>query len=232
MENAKDPLADMLVTLTDDDDLGDWLHAKLAEEFSEETEAWAVERVGRVTERLNAVRTACPVPGAAPYALRTHILWVGQMNAFAAPGRWIYLTRALLQRCDGDEPVAFVLAHEMAHHDLGHVRMLGPALSKLRGLPGNLFIISLPRLLELGFRSAEREAAADSYALDLCLAAGYDGHRCLELLDILEAEALNYRDLDSVFGPDSGETPFWRWRRGYPSLRARRDALRYQLATG
>lgn len=230
MENADDRYRDMPMTIARDDDLGDWMHGKLVEEYSEETEAWAVERVARVTDRLNAVRAACPVPGACSYPLRTHILWVGQMNAFAAPGRWIYLTRELLQRCDGDEPVAFVLGHEMAHHDLGHVRLITPALSKLRSLPGNLFFISLLRLLDHGFMSAEREAAADAYALDLCLAAGYDGTRCLELLDIMEAHALNNRDLDIVFGPDGGENRFWRWQRGYPSLRARRDALRRQLA--
>jgi hypothetical protein len=50
MENPDDPLRDMPVTLTSDDDLGDWLRAKLTEEFSEETQTtWAVKRVYGVT---------------------------------------------------------------------------------------------------------------------------------------------------------------------------------------
>ena len=89
MGNADKDCCDLPVTIARDDDLGDWLHERLVEEYCEETEAWALERVARVTERLNGVRAACPVPGASPYPLRTHILWIGQMNAFATPGRWI-----------------------------------------------------------------------------------------------------------------------------------------------
>ena len=40
-----------------EDELGDWLHGQLVEAYGLETEAWARERVERVAERLNVLRT-------------------------------------------------------------------------------------------------------------------------------------------------------------------------------
>jgi predicted Zn-dependent protease len=232
------------LTAGSDDEIGEWLYARLVAEYAEESESWATERVARVMGRLNAVRAACPMPGAAPYPLTAHILWVGAMNAFAMPGRYIYLTRELLQRFGDDEPIALVLAHEAAHHDLGHVRLLRPALSRLRGLPGNVLLFTLLRVAERLAYGADQEEAADRYGLDLCLAAGYNGKTCLELFDALEAYLLDHRDIDGVFGPEEAigakegglerwsaqfRAEAWRRLRGYPSLRARRTSLERQL---
>ena len=82
--------------------------------------------------------------------------------------------------------------------------------------------------------------------VDLCLDAGYDGGRCLEAFDILEAYATDHGDLDMVFGSDEGlvaaaagtggpgwlsRARGWGWQRlrGYPSLRERRAALQDYL---
>jgi predicted Zn-dependent protease len=241
MDESDDALP---ITLKSDDDIGDWLYARLVGEYAEESEAWATERVARVMGKLNEVRAACSVPGAAPYRLTAHILWVGAMNAFAAPGRYIYLTRELLQRFGTDEPIALVLAHEAAHHDLGHARLLRPALSRLRSLPGNALLFILIRAAERLALGADQEEAADQYGLDLCLAAGYDAAKCLELFDILEAHLLDHGDVEGVFGPDlvshaneggwarwaaELHAEAWRRARGYPSLRARRTLLESQL---
>jgi len=232
------------LTAESDDEIGEWLYARLVAEYAEESESWATERVARVMGRLNAVRAACPAPGGAPYPLTAHILWVGMMNAFAAPGRCIYLTRELLQRFGDDEPIALVLAHEAAHHDLGHVRLLRPALSRLRSLPGNVLLFTLLRGIERLAFGADQEEAADRYGLDLCLAAGYDGATCLELFDALEMHLLDHRDIEGVFGPEEVigakegglarwaaefRAEAWRRARGYPSLRARRTLLERQL---
>lgn len=187
---------------TSDEELGAWLHGWLKEEYGVETENWANERVGRAMARLERVRSACPVPGASPYPLEAEILWIGAMNAFAVPGRYIYITRELLQRAAADDPIAFVLAHEIAHHDLGHVGLLRGWMDRARSLPGSFLIAATIAGLEKQIVGPERERAADAYALDLCLAAGYDGPRCVEALDILEAYLLDHGDIDGVFGPD------------------------------
>jgi predicted Zn-dependent protease len=218
-------------TLGDEDEIGQWLHDQLLDRFGLETEDWAAGRVARCAERLNRVRAACPADGACPHPLTAEVLWMQEMNAFAAPGRYVYVTRELLQWGTGDEPVALVLAHEMAHHDLGHLRLFGGALEGLRRVRGGIFVAALYRQLERGFISAEREDAADAYALDLCLAAGYDAKRCLTLFDTLEAYALDHRDLDIVYGPASEGVGLKAFRRlrGYSPLRMRREALRRRL---
>ncbi len=226
-------------------ELGDWMHAQLVAEYGNETESWATERVGRITARLNSVRAACPVRGVCPQDLKTEILWIGAMTAFAAPGSYIYITRELLQQAGSDEPFAFVLAHEMAHHDLGHLQILRGPLKQARHASAYV-VCSLLRLINHQLMGPENETAADSYALDLCVAAGYDGARCLELFDILEAYSVDHRDLDGVFGTDEsladsrelGDVQRWLkgvrgWSRqrmrGYPSLRERRATMRTLL---
>ena len=91
----------------------------------------------------------------------------------------------------------------------------------------------------------EHESAADHRALDLCLAAGYDGAKCIRAFDILAQYALDVGDIEGTFGLDTesedlspGETPWttklrtWTWERmrGYPGLTDRRDALLRYLA--
>lgn len=225
-----------------DDELGEVLHAWLLAEYGHETEAWPVERVSGIMARLERVRAACPVPGACPRPLACEILWAAGLNAFAAPGRYVYITRALLQEGTDEAPIAFVLAHEMAHHDLGHVALLRGWARRLVALPEGRLRNAAARLVrsaEWATYSAEMETAADSYALDLCLAAGYDGPACLGLFDVLRRYLLDHRDIDGVYGPDDdmfGAGPFgewarrnWRRARGYPPVSERREALRARL---
>lgn len=49
------------------------------------------------------------------------VLWSPLYGAWTLPGRYLYITSELQQTLQSDDAVAFVLAHEMAHHDLGHV---------------------------------------------------------------------------------------------------------------
>ncbi|MBB6048767.1 M48 family metallopeptidase [Armatimonas rosea] len=212
-----------------EDEIGEEVHAKLMEGFGLETEPWAQERVGRTMERLNRVRLACAQPGACSHALTAEILWLQEANAFTLPGRYLYITRRLLERAASDEPVAFVLAHELAHHDLGHVRLLRPALERLGKTVGTA-IGGLLRHAERLLYSPEQERAADAYALDLCLAAGYAPASCLTLFEILEAELLDSGDVSGVFGLDS-PSALWEKLRGYPSLRDRKTALQTHLRT-
>src|SRR5436309_3427681 len=105
--------------------VGEWIHDQLMPDFGLETEAWAIERVRRVADRLNVARSP-------NRALTAEILWIDVMTAFAVPGRYVYVGRELLQRCATDDPVAFTLAHEMAHHDLGHMDLFQGSRRTLR----------------------------------------------------------------------------------------------------
>jgi hypothetical protein len=228
-----------LTGLSFEDDLaaGEWLHNRLREVFGLESEEWATQRVRRVERQLQVKR--------APRArLTPEILWTSGANAFAAPGRYIYITRELLQRAATDDPVAFILAHEMAHHDLGHLDPLAGRRRLLQHIPAGANIALLIRAAEWLLIGPEAEADADSYAFSLCLKAGYDGRKCLEAFDILEAEALAFRDIDIVFGPEESlvdsvqgvrswvaRAKRWGWQRArhYLPIRDRKERLLSQL---
>ncbi|HEX8212160.1 MAG TPA: M48 family metallopeptidase [Longimicrobium sp.] len=203
----------------DDEELasGAFLHRILTEGFCHEREAWALEQARSVADRLQ--------PDRPPEArLHVEVLWTAEVNAFTAPGRWVYLSRRLMERCMYEDAVAMVVAHEIAHHDLGHLDGASPLVWMAR-----------QRL-----HGPEHEAKADAHGFNLCLAAGYDPWRALHLFDVLEAHALDVGARSAVFGPESAidaalaDAPEWkvellRWlharRTGYLPLRERKAAL-------
>ncbi|HET7464563.1 MAG TPA: M48 family metalloprotease [Longimicrobium sp.] len=210
-----------------------WIHQRLLDAYACEQDGWAVEQVRRIEARLQA--------GVPPEErLETVILWIPEASAFVMPGRYVYVSRRLVERAMDDEQVAFVIAHEIAHHRLGHVRGLAEMVERVpepaRAIAANVLVAR-----SLVLHGADREADADAHGFNLCLAAGYDGHRCLRALDLMEEIHLDHGDAEGVFGPDAAieaaldDQPEWmvslrHWlyerRRGYPSVRERKARLR------
>jgi predicted Zn-dependent protease len=223
--------------LGEDVEWGERLYRELVAHFDVETEPWAVELVQRAAERLNRKRAP-----AAP--LEPIILWMTTPTAFIGPGRYIYFSRGLLHQACWEEAVAFGLAHEMAHHDLGHTQLYRRKLALVRYLPGSMIVAAVLGIADHWLNGPEYETAADARALNLCLAAGYDGTRCVQLFDVFEAYALDYHAIECVFGPEDDLTPpreglrdwraaaqSWIWHRryGYLPIRVRKEALLARL---
>jgi predicted Zn-dependent protease len=228
-----------------EESVDEWLRKELIEEFGPEKEPvpWAQDQVSRIMKRLSAVR-----PLAAP-KIEAEVLWVREVTAFTVPGHYVYISRRLIERCASDDPVAFVLAHEIAHHDLGHLHGLDAIAAALpREIPGfatgRAALLVALALIERHVHGPEHEAAADARGLEMCVAAGYNGHHCLQLLDVLESDALDKGDLDGVFGLEDAIDPAhhgamaWltdarEWvherLRGYLPIRERKARLREQL---
>lgn len=215
-----------------DREFGEWLYNELIADVHREEKGWAPERVERVAARLQGDR----VPEA---RLVPIVLWIRLFTAFTAPGRYIYVSRRLLERCAEDESAAFLVAHEMAHHDLGHLSVPDWLPEGLRERGGRI-VASLYASIAHRLHGPERECAADRRALDLCLRAGYDGMKCLEIFGVLERYAAEVGDEDMIHGPDSGSDDelspnatwstrarIWLWQRsrGYLPIRDRRVAL-------
>ena len=216
---------------------GDWLHKEMHDSVHFEDETWAIDRITRVTDRLQAPRPPSR-------KLVSEIPWLEVVTAFTAPGRYIYFSRRLYERCATDEQVAFVIAHEIAHHDLEHVNLFSGWTERIINLPGSDLFAFAFHAIERRLYGPERECDADRYGLNLCLAAGYDGRRCLELFDILEKRALDMGDYDMVYGPDENsddeldenaswktKAQIWAWqrKRGYLPIRDRRQMLMNHL---
>jgi Zn-dependent protease with chaperone function len=186
MNNTSDPRLEF----------SDWLHDELVRECAGETESWALERAARVQRRINGQRAGRP-------ALETTILWVAPPLAFTLAGRHVYVARSLFQRLPSDDAVAFVLAHEAAHHDLGHLDLFEGWARWLPQSRASGYVAMLARLFEHHTYGPERELAADEYAIRLALKAGFDGDLAAQALSILEQLALDHGDIDGVFGPEN-----------------------------
>jgi len=110
-----------------------------------------------------------------------------QINAFTPGGGIIVVQEGLLMYCDTEAQTAAVLAHEIAHvlrhhpirqRQIGIVRKAGRSLTKaitpesMEQSLGNLLRISGGATVNAAIRAQEREA--DSIAIDILVAAGYD----------------------------------------------------------
>jgi len=137
----------------------------------------------RIEDRLR--RTILPLLGimdrpCRPDELRVQIMNEPTINAANAGGCQFFVTTGLLQRANDDHLLG-VMAHEIAHQDLGHAvkaQMLGAGLSIGAALleqilPGSGAIAPLAGTLIARGHSRTEEYAADRHAVELLRRAGY-----------------------------------------------------------
>ena len=128
-----------------------------------------------------------------------------EVNAFALPGGFIFITSSLLEFCNFDEDaVAFVLAHEMGHVIKGHtlnsllaqysVNALSTIL-RTTGLVQNAAKQLFAKYLITNY-SRENEFEADRAALKIMKLLGYNTNAAKTFFTKLQA-----KDSDSTFLP-------------------------------
>ena len=119
------------------------------------------------------------------------VLAASNLNAFALPGGFIYITSALIGNLSNDpDALAFVFAHEMIHIVLKHPlkRIMTSysleALSRMFKTGSALGVIGKDMLKKLvrSHYSQENELAADEYGLRLMYSAGYNTEGALRLM--------------------------------------------------
>ncbi len=136
------------------------------------------------------------------------ILQDNDINAFAAPGGYVFVTQGLLNLLDSEAELAAVLSHEIAHvtyeHHLKAVRngnMLGSALdasitvadAALGGKPSvgrREFVqraVNAARTLYARGLDRQDEYQADGEALRLMTMSGYDPYALVAVMQKLEA---------------------------------------------
>lgn len=143
-----------------------------------EREGRRVDLVRTVTERL---QKRLPEHD----RFETLVIHAAHSNAFTGPGHTIYISHRLLDQLPDESAAAFVIAHELAHHHLGHI--VGP-------------YFRASALLDDPIPSHEKERHADLHALELCMGAGYDPDRCINALRMLDAYYLDCGDLEASLG--------------------------------
>lgn len=126
------------------------------------------------------------------------------INAFAAPGGFLFVTRGLLDAVDDEAELAMVIGHEIAHvaalhgvqmiqkemgqnalsilGTIGAALVAGPEAMLMVANSANLF----SSLYLLGY-SRDKELEADNLGLQYLLRAGYDPKASLRFLEKLQA---------------------------------------------
>lgn len=122
-----------------------------------------------------------------------------QVNAFAVPGGWIYITQGMLFRMENEAMLAGVLGHEVAHvahrHSVRQIQRAQTAqgLSFVAGLAGAVFgigglgdVTNIVASLTLMKYSRDQEKESDMSALKYLANSGYDPTGMVQMMAVLK----------------------------------------------
>lgn len=161
-----------------------------------------------------------------------------EANAFALPGGWVFITAGLLESAGGDDEIAAVMAHELAHLvDRDFQRVTARTLMWL-GL-GELAhrsdrddlvpLVQAAQLVNTLRHSRRQEAQADEVGARIAWRAGYDPATLADFLG--SAPAWSY--LETVFATHPHPERRGAWIRAHVAeLRAQDPAGALALARG
>jgi predicted Zn-dependent protease len=160
-----------------------------------------------------------------------------EVNALAAPGGFIFITKGLLKRCRDEEMLGSILAHEVGHVSAKHglrsikksrlidaFRIIGSEASK-RYAPEKLAQLTdifedtlgdiAEKLIERGY-DRKYEYEADELSVKTSVRTGYDANGLLDFLDTMVGGAPE--------GADKG------WFKTHPSAEDRIERVQKEIA--
>jgi len=139
-----------------------------------------------------------------------------EVNAFAAPGGFIFATRGMLRLCRSEEMAAAVLAHEIAHVELKHgmqaiktsrltsatsllasegAKNMGSSqFHELTNLFGESIQDSVAKLVDTGYSRAT-EVEADRLAVQFLESSGYQPAALISLLESMDKTGRSAGDI-------------------------------------
>jgi len=126
-----------------------------------------------------------------------------EINAFALPGGYIYITRGILAYLNSEAELAAVLGHETGHVTARHsvqqisaataagvgATLLGIFVPVLRNQAGDTAINLLGNALLSGY-GREHELEADKLGAEYLYRTGYDPQAMIKVLDVLKNQEL------------------------------------------
>ncbi len=164
---------------------------------------WSVSSNAALNDYVNLVGTvvAQQSPRYTEVPFRFAVLETDEVNAFAAPGGYIFVTRGALEMMESEAELAGVLAHEVAHVDQKHVlesmrkgNMLNGARNEA-DLTGDAMDLVTKQITGVIFTGLARpdEMEADSLGMLYAAAAGYRPDGLLSFVRKLQAGESNER---------------------------------------
>jgi predicted Zn-dependent protease len=156
-----------------------------------------------LTDYVNMVGTvvAQQSPRSTEIPFRFAVLDTDEINAFAAPGGYIFVTRGALELMESEAELAGVLGHEISHVDQKHVleqvrkgNMITGAASEA-DLNGPVMDKAVETLAGVIFKGLDRgsELEADSLGMLYAAAAGYRPDGLLTFVRRLQANETSPR---------------------------------------
>lgn len=134
--------------------------------------------------------------------LTVTILDSEEVNAFALPGGYIYVTRGILALANDEAELAAVLAHEIAHLTLRHARersnrertskIVDRVIGGVLGSNPETDQSSARSKLSLAAFSQAQELSADKEGIKIAGQAGYDPHAAARFLGLM-AQFASYK---------------------------------------
>ncbi len=192
----------ILISRDQEIEIGKQVAAELEHEYGVWDDPEQTRRIERIGRSLVAVCEGKDMP----YTFKI-LNERKELNAFTAPGGFIYITRALLEALESDDEIAFVLGHEIGHVTGDHIRkqlsqaLVGSlVLDILTGGASRLVQIGTDIMFTLYQRgySRQHERDADTRGVRYMKAAGYNPVAAITALRKLGSE--RYRGLIKWFG--------------------------------
>ena len=205
-KNIKDKADDLKFTDKEERALGEKISARLVDDYG-------VYQDQEVTKYVTLVGSVLAKESGHPDLNWTFIvLDTDGVNAFAAPGGIIHVTRGLLGLVKNEAELAGILGHEITHADAKHtvraiqkskaVSLTGDVVGGAGGLREEL----LAKVAEKGYQiivegefSREDENEADEKGVRLANTVGYDPHGLAEVLKKLDARNASREGRNGLF---------------------------------
>ncbi len=175
--------------------IGRQAHDQILKQYGRYEDAGLQSYVQQVGERLAARSHR------ADLVYRFTVLDSEEVNAFALPGGYIYITRGMLAMLNSEAELAAVLGHEIGHVTARHsVRQY--TAQQAAGLGYTISAIFLPELRTAAVQNVyslfggalirgygrEHELEADGLGAEYLARAGYDPNAMLQVIRVLKAQ--------------------------------------------
>jgi len=154
---------------------------------------WGLVSDESLNEYVNLVGqvVAQQSPRASELTYRFAVLDTDEVNAFAAPGGYVFVTRGALDLMESESELAALLGHEIAHVDLRHIVRRIQRMSTVQNLSqefeltGPILDAVLAEAASTLFTGLERgdELASDSLGMLYATAAGYRADGMVRFLE-------------------------------------------------
>jgi predicted Zn-dependent protease len=154
------------------------------------------------------------------------VLNTGEVNAYAAPGGYVFVTRGALEAMQDESELAAVLAHEIAHVNEKHVvkelnihasensavgglaRLIGGGTEAARVAFNQAVDKALDMLFQTGYKR-EDEIQADKGAVLLCTLTGYDPAGLVKYFERLKSAKVKSTEILDKTHPAYYERIVW-----------------------